>query len=76
MTVSKNALNLPFKNYILRIDIGILSSFSEMSDEVLNADIENILQFTPYGGEVHVIGSLSARDINAQKESKAECIEN
>ena len=49
-----------------RIEYGIFDSFSEIPDEELDSHIENILHLTPYSGEVYVIGSLKARNVNVQ----------
>ena len=57
-----------------RIEYGIFDSFSEISDEELDTHIENILHLTPYSGEVYVIGSLKARNVNVQRERVRESL--
>ena len=57
-----------------RIEYGIFDSFSEIADEDLDSHIQRILQLTPYSGEVYVIGSLKARNINVQRERVRESL--
>ena len=40
----------------------------------MKSHIENILHLTPYSGEVYVIGSLKARNVNVQRERVRESL--
>lgn len=60
--------------YRRRIEYGICSSFTEITNDDLDSHIEHILQLTPYSGEVYVIGSLKEKKINVQRERVRESL--
>ena len=57
-----------------RIKYGIESSFTEISERDLDAQIQEILRLTPYSGECYVRGSLKGRNINVQRSRVRESL--
>ena len=57
-----------------RIEFGIESSFSNISDGDLDQHIQEILQLTPNSGESYVKGSLKARGIAVQRSRVRESL--
>ena len=57
-----------------RIEFGIESTFSEISDSDLDQNIQEILQLTPNSGESYVKGSLKAKGIAVQRSRVRESL--
>lgn len=57
-----------------RIEFGIESSFSNISDGDLDQNIQEILQLTPNIGETYVKGSLKARGVAVQRSRVRESL--
>ena len=53
--------------YRRRIVFGVGNNFTEITDEELDRQIQQILNLTPYSGETYVRGSLKGRGINVQR---------
>ena len=53
--------------YRRRVEFGIVSSFSEISDDELDEQIQDILKLTPYVGESYLWGGLKGRNIHVQR---------
>lgn len=50
-----------------RAEFGLEDSFSEITDEQLDNEIQNIINLTPYSGESYVRGSLKGRGVIVQR---------
>ena len=57
-----------------RIEFGIDSNFSDISDNDLDNHVQEILQLTPYSGESYVRGGLRGRRINVQRHRVRDSI--
>ena len=57
-----------------RMEYGIESTFSEISDSDLDQNIQEILQLTPNSGESYVKGSLKAKGIAVQRSRVRESL--
>ena len=57
-----------------RVDYGMESNFSEISDTDLDEQVRAILRLTPYSGETYIRGSLKGRRIYVQRERIRESI--
>ena len=57
-----------------RIEFGIDSNFSDISDNDLDNHVQEILHLTPYSGESYVKGGLRGRQINVQRHRVRDSI--
>ena len=57
-----------------RIEFGIDSNFSDISDNDLDNHVQEILHLTPYSGESYVRGGLRDRQINLQRHRGRDSI--
>ena len=57
-----------------RIESGIESTFSEISDIDVDQNIREVLQLTPNSGESYVKGSLKAKGIAVQRSRIRESL--
>jgi hypothetical protein len=57
-----------------RVEYGMESTFSEISDTDLDEQVRAILRLTPYSGETYIRGSLKGRRIYVQRERIRESI--
>ena len=60
--------------YRRRVQFGLSDNYTDMTDEDLDEHIKNILELTPYSGEVYVRGSIKAKGINVQRSRVRESL--
>ena len=49
------------------MEFRVENNFTEITDEELDREVQQILNLTPYSGETYVRGSLKGRNINVQR---------
>lgn len=53
--------------YKRRIEFGVVNTFTDITDEELDMQIQQTLDLTPYNRETYVRGSLKGRGIHVQR---------
>ena len=53
--------------YRRRMQLNVSDTFSDIQDEALDREIQDILRLTPYSGEAYVRGALQGRGISVQR---------
>ena len=67
-------LGSPTRHYRRRLEFGVEDSFTEITDEELDKEIQGTLTLTPYSGESFVRGSLKGKGIHVQRSRIRESL--
>lgn len=60
--------------YRRRVELGLTDGYTEITDEDVFKEIEQVLSLTPYSGECYVKGSLQGKGIKVQRAIVRECL--